>query len=91
MVLAKDVDCLWRLVREAKEDRKPFDDGFAKIEDMFVSRWYGRGGRKKAKSQPENVPFSFAAMMLPHMIQASPRFLAKADSSLPMSRGALLP
>lgn len=79
--LAKSITDLWRLVREAKEDRKPFDDGFAKLEDMYVSRWYGRGRRKGAKSQPENVPFSFAAMMLPHMIQSAPRFLASADGT----------
>lgn len=81
MALARDVAELWKLVKEAKEDRKPFDEGFARLEEMFVSRWYGKGGARKPKANPENVPFSFAALMLPHMVQNAPRFVAKADGT----------
>lgn len=81
MVLARDPRELWDLVREAKNDRKPFDEGFERLEEMFVSRWYGKGGRRKPKAAPENVPFSFAALMLPHMVQNAPRFVAKADGT----------
>lgn len=82
MALARDPEELWKLIKEAKADREPFDRGYEKLEDMFVSKWYGKGGnRKRVRNTLENVPFSVAALLLPHMVQNSPRFVAKADGT----------
>lgn len=78
--LTKDLDSLWRLVREAKSDRLPFDQAFRKVEDMFVSRHYGSAG-DAGKQNPENVPFAVASLLLPQMVQSAPRYFARADGT----------
>ena len=82
MALTKDADELWRLSLGWEDARDDMLHAAEQIEQSILTHWYGKRRNVTAGHEPRNRSFGYMALMLPHLVQSTPKWRAESDGTI---------
>lgn len=82
MALTKDPDELWLLSLGWEEARNDALFAAEQIEESILTRWYRKTAHVGSSHEPRNRSFGYMALLLPHLVQSSPKWRAESDGTI---------
>lgn len=81
MALTLNPDELWRMSLGWSEARDSHLAAAEEVEKSILSRWYNREAMR-SQVEPRNRGFGYMTLLLPHLVQTSPRWLRQSDGTI---------